>query len=357
MRIFSIIRLAPFLGGCCLFLLAAASAQAQYLFDATSAEMAGNADWVIDANSHNLDVTSGNGSGTLGGNDSNPQRIPSPAASGITASTPETYWTGALSAWGVSLVQKGKTVESLPYDGSITYGNASNPQDLSHYKVFVLDEPNILFTAAEKTAIMTFVKNGGGLFMISDHGGSDRNNDGADSVDVLNDLMTNNTVKANAFGISFNGDDVSPSSPSVDTSSADPLTRGALGNVTGYNFADGSTMMLSTSQNSTVQGAIWSSSSRTSSNVMAAYGYFGAGRFVAVGDSSPFDDGTGDPNDILYNGWTDGGNFVNGFANDGRFAMNASLWLVPEPGSATLFALGALPFFFGRRRGAKWRRD
>ena len=48
------------------------NAQIKILFDATKAEMAGNADWVIDADSKS-------------GGESNPQRIPTPAQSGITA--------------------------------------------------------------------------------------------------------------------------------------------------------------------------------------------------------------------------------------------------------------------------------
>ncbi|MFY0108250.1 hypothetical protein ABTP98_19440, partial [Acinetobacter baumannii] len=90
----------------------------------------------------------------------------------------------------------------------ISYGNTANPQDLSYYSVFVVDEPNIIFTAAEKTAILRFVQNGGGLFMISDHDISDRNNDGYDSPDIWNDLMQNNSVQANPFGFTVNLDNI-----------------------------------------------------------------------------------------------------------------------------------------------------
>ncbi|MDB5236210.1 MAG: hypothetical protein JWR44_3203, partial [Hymenobacter sp.] len=119
----------------------------KFLFDASHAELAGNADWVLDVD----------GGAT--------PRFPTPAASGITSTTSETYWTAALSAWGVALVKLGNSVENLPAGTAITYGNASNPQDLANYAVFVVDEPNTLFTAAEKTAIVNYVKNGGGLFM------------------------------------------------------------------------------------------------------------------------------------------------------------------------------------------------
>lgn len=338
--------------GLCLHALAPPSARAQFLFDATKAEMAGSADWVIDANTHNLSVSSSSdGSGQTGGSESNPQRTPSPAAGAITAATAETYWNGALSSWAVALVQQGQSVETLPYNGAITFGNAGNTQDLSHYKVFVVAEPNILFTAAEKTAILNFVQSGGGLFLIGDHGGADRNNDGEDAVTVWNDLMTSNSVKANPFGVSFNGDTVTPSAPAVATSATDPLIHGALGGVTSYAYASGSTLTINTTQNSTVKGAVWSSSSRTNSTAMVAYGTFGAGRFVAVGDSSPFDDGTGDSGDTLFDGWNDGGGISGGFANDGRLAMNASLWLaVPEPGPAGLMTGGAFVLLLARRR-------
>src|ERR1035437_2728510 len=54
---------------------------------------------------------------------------------------------------------------------------------------------------------------------------------------------------------------------------------------------------------------------------MVAYGTFGAGKFVATGDSSPIDDGTGASSDTLFNGWS--GDSI----NDGQLVMNASIWL------------------------------
>ena len=322
----------------------AAAQSPTLLFDATSAEMAGNADWVVDADLHNLSFTSG--SATLGGTDSNPQQVPTPAASGITAGTSETYWKGALSAFGVGLVKNGYGVQTLPYNGLISYGNASNPQDLSRYSVYVVDEPNILFTAAEKTAILQFVQNGGGLLMVSDHGGSDRNNDGKDSVAVWNDLLTNNAVQKNPFGISFNGDDVSPSAESPDTSTSDPITHGKAGTVTGFNYANGSLLTVNTAQNSTVKGAVWSTSSHGTTNVMVAYASFGKGRVVAIGDSSPLDDGTGDSGDTLYNGWD--------AASDSKLVLNASQWLAaaPEPGGFIPLLVGAALLGLRLRRRA-----
>ena len=310
---------------------------AKFLFDATKAEMSGSADWVIDADSHNLNVTSGNGSGRVMSSnsyDSNPQKVPSPAQSGITAATSETYWQGALSSWAVDLVQAGHQVETLPYNGKITYGDQTNTQDLSNYDVFVLVEPNILFTAAEKAALINYVKNGGGLLMVADHGsltggtGSDRNNDGKDSVDVLNDLMSN-SVQNNPFGVSFNGNEVYGTYSYLNTSSSDPLIRGAAGTVNNIDFNNGSNITINTSQNASVTMAIWSSSSRSASTGLVAYGRYGSGKFVAFGDSSTFDDGTGDTGDTLYNSYG-----LSNFGNS-KVILNASFWLAEKPPEVT----------------------
>jgi hypothetical protein len=309
---------------CGLFLLASVL-QGQVLFDATKAEMAGNADWVIDADAHDLRVESGDGSGRKGsGDESDPQRIPTPSITAITAGTAETYWNGSLSAWAVALAKHGvSTIETLPVFISpssstrsrITYGDSTNAQDLSHYRLFVVCEPNIAFTAAEKTAILSYVHDGGRLFIVSDHDQSDRNNDGIDAVGVWNGLLGSPSV----LGFTFNLDNVSPTG-SADSTSTDPVTHGVAGTVTSLKFNNGATMTITNA--SQAHAAVWESSSHSSSQVLALYGTYGSGKFVAVGDSSPIDDGTGDPNDIVFDGWDDS----NG--NDGRLVTNASMWLL-----------------------------
>ena len=274
----------------------------KFLFDASHAETAGNADWVLDVDN-----------GVV-------PRYPTPAASGITASTPETYWTAAISAWGVALVKLGNSVEQLPTGTAISYGNTANPQDLANYSVFVVDEPNTLFTAAEKTAILQFVQNGGGLFMISDHIISDRNNDGYDSPQIWNDLMTNNTVKANPFGFSINSDNIVENSSNVRTG-ANPIMNGSQGLVSQLSFHNGATMTLNPTANTSVQGLVWRSTASQGNNLaMAASSTFGTGRVVIIGDSSPADDGTGSPGNTVYNGWDEN-------VSTPRLHLNASLWL------------------------------
>lgn len=306
----------------CLF-YTSTNAQVKILFDATKAETAGSADWIIDADANNLGY--GTGPAVLnGGTESNAQRIPTPLQSNITPSTVETYWTGALSAWGIDCVKKGYQVETLPYNGAITYSNSANAQDLSNYKIFVVVEPNIFFTASEKTAIMDFVKNGGSLFMVSDHTVSDRNNDGYDSPAIWNDLLTNNTVQNNPFGFTFDLANISVTTSNLTSYASDSLLHGSYGNVSQIKWSNGTTMTINPTVNPSVRAAFYNtgSSNTGTTGVMVAYARFGAGKVVAFGDSSPFDDGTGDPNDNLFTGYTGD---VSG--NHRLIIMNATVWL------------------------------
>ncbi len=300
----------------------ALNAQVKILFNATKAETASNADWVIDADLHNLGYN--NGPAVVGqGNESNPQQFPTPAQSTVTSSTAETYWYGALSAWGIDLVKKGYTVETLPYNGSITFGNSSNPQDLSNYKVFIDCEPNILYTTAEKTAIIQFVQSGGGLFMVSDHTISDRNNDGADSPEIWNDLMSNNGIQVNPFGMTFDLANFSQTTTNIPNLPTDPILHGIMGDVSSAMWSNGTSITMSPTANSTVKGIIYKTGSAFgNSNVMFSYASFGNGKVAAIGDSSPCDDGTGDSGDQLYNGWT-----ADAGGNHERLIMNATIWL------------------------------
>jgi hypothetical protein len=274
----------------------------KYLFDNTKAETAGNADWVMDQ-------------------DASPQQFPTPLQSTVTATTAETYWTGAISSWGIALVKAGQTVETLPSTGTITYGNTANPQDLSKYNVFVVDEPNIRFTAAEKTAILAFVSNGGGLFMISDHTISDRNNDGWDSPAIWNDLMTNNGAVTNPFGFSIDLTNITQLTGNVLTGNAtNTILHGSQGNVTQLDFHNGATLTMNPAANGTVQGLIWKTGViQNNNNLISASSSYGTGRVYVVTDSSPIDDGTGAAGNTLFNGW-------NTYSHIPLF-MNASFWL------------------------------
>ncbi len=289
-------------------------AQKKFLFDATKAETAGNADWVI--------CESG----------STVPRYPTPDQSTVTQSTSETYWTGALSSWGIDLVKLGHKVESLPSSAGITYGT-NNAQDLKNYDVFIVDEPNTAFTAAEKTAILSFVQNGGGLFMISDHNNSDRNSDGWDSPKAWNDLLTNNTVKANPFGFSIDLITFSEDGTNVlASSSKDALINGPQGIVSNIKVSAGTTFTINPAVNSSVRGVIWKmGAAQGNTSVLCGHAEFGQGRVVFIGDSSPADDGTGASGNSLYPGWAGEAN-----GDHRKLHLNGSLWLAKVTGVTTV---------------------
>ncbi|MES2520881.1 MAG: hydrolase [Bacteroidota bacterium] len=313
----------------------------KFLFDATKYENAGSADWQIDADgTANIPLYTG---GTTV--ETAAQRIPTPSYTGITASTPETYWKGAMSAWAVELVKRGHFVETLPVGTAITYGNTSNPQDLSNYDVYMIIEPNRLFTVTEKTAIINFVSNGGGLMIVTDHTAattagtdangynpSDRDGDGYDSPRVVNDLMTNNGINNNnPFGFTVDFVDISEQPTTKvytgTNTNAQKVLNGLAGAASKLAFYNGATATLTPTTNTNVQGLFWRMSATLGGNtsVMALLSTYGTGRIVFVGDSSPSDDGTGDTGDNLFNGWS--GDSPSGFTSHPALHLNASLWL------------------------------
>ena len=188
-----------------------------------------------------------------------------------------------------------------------------------------MDEPNIRFTAAEKTAILNFVSNGGGLFMIADHTISDRNNDGWDSPEIWNDLMTNNSLVNNPFGFSIDLTNITQTTTNVLTgNTTNPILHGSQGHVTKMEFNNGATLTLNPTANASVQGLIWQSGfTQNNTHVMCASATYGSGRVYIVTDSSPMDDGSGAPNNLLFSSW-------NLYSHTALF-MNASLWLAKQP--------------------------
>ena len=304
--------------------------QIKILWDDTHAETSGtSADWCIDADLHNLNWNPG---ASTGGTHSNPQQYPTPTQTAVTSSTAETYWEGALSYWAIDCVNKGYWVESLPpLTGQITYGSTTNTQDLSKYNVFVVCEPNIRFTQAEITAMMNFIQNGGSLFAISDHTVSDRNNDGWDSPMIWNDFMTNNPVQNNAFGYKFASDNFSGLSNNMVTT-GDSITRGPYGNVAEVQWSNGTAMYINPSQNPSVKAHIWKSGAgQTDTAALCVTARWKCGKIASIGDSSPPDDGTGNPASTLYTGYTG-----DAAGNHRPWLMNMMIWLAEGTNCTTM---------------------
>jgi hypothetical protein len=285
--------------------------QKKVLFDAMHAQTASNADWVLDEDQCDK-----------------AQRFPTPDQATITASTPETVWSGAFSAFGVDLVKKGFHVESLPLGSRVTFNDASNLQDLRHYDVYVIPEPNRSFTAAEAAAVRDFVQAGGGVLLIADHTNSDRDNDGFDAPRIFNDMGTEA-----AYGIRFETDkNDRPRSWFNDEQSrftsdgTSPILHGPFGTVTQPIGLFGSTSMRLSGN---AKGHIWRSNGTPDTNefVTFATSTLGSGRVAAVGDSSPAEDATNTCNHNTHPGYTE-----TRFDNKIIFS-NAIAWLAEAGGA------------------------
>ncbi|HXB39195.1 MAG TPA: T9SS type A sorting domain-containing protein [Bacteroidia bacterium] len=320
----------------CIGVKAQSPGQKKILWDCSHSETAGNGDWCIDADVWNL---AWNPNACVGcGSKSDPQRYPTPAQTTVVSTTTETYWTGALSAWAIDCVKRGYWVETLPpATGQITYGNTSNPQDLSNYDVFIVDEPNIIFNSAEKTALVNFIANGGSLFAISDHTGSDRNNDGWDSPAIWNDFLTNNGTANNAFGYKFMLENFSGISTNIATAATDSIIHGPFGNVAEVQWSNGTSMDINPSQNPSVKAHVWKAGlGQTDTAVLCVTARYGCGKIASIGDSSPPDDGTGNPGVTLYTGYTG-----DAAGNHRPWLMNLTIWLV-EGGNCVTTSANAM---------------
>ncbi len=285
---------------------------ARFLWDASKENVAGNADWVIDADRYTGQPP-----------ESAPDRFPSPAQSSVTASTPESYWRGMNSAWAIELVQAGHTVETLPRGSVITYGSAAE-QDLRNYDVFILNEPQNPFTSGEIESLFTFIDNGGGVLMIADHCGSDRNQNGWDSPLVYNAINTRDRLGVTFFdetqGITC---DLTQNVFRVSEEPQDPIIHGPFGEVCDIKFNGSTEIEIFSSINSTVKGHAWRNPGSISENrYMVVTCLLGDGRVAFVPDSSPSSDGTGDPNDTTY-----GDTFNDPEFDNSRLFLNISAWL------------------------------
>ncbi len=275
------------------------------LFDNSKAETAGNADWIV--STAQPDPTAQN---------------PNP--------TSESSWTGAISAWGVALQRTGQySLKTLPPGNTITYGGGG-ALDLANFDEFVMPEPNSPLSASEKSAILRFIQNGGGFFLVVDHTGSDRNNDGWDSVRIANDLMSNNGVdNTDPFGFSVDAVNIANENPVAINDSSNPVIHGPFGTVTGSIIRNGSTQTLHPADNPNVKGVVWRPGANQSGTTGAFFttSTFGSGKVAVWGDSSAIDDGTGQSGNTLFDGWDDPA------GTDAALALNATAWLAGAGGT------------------------
>lgn len=273
------------------------SGSLRVLFDQTLDETAGNgpnSDWVVDPWG----------------------RFPQPSAP-----KRADEWSGALSGFGYGLYKDGHRVENLvAWDGRLSFGDASNPQDLKLYDVLVLVEPSRRMLSAERAAIIEFVLAGGGLLAVANHTSADRDGNGWSAPEVFNDMFDINTVKQDPFGFRF--DEVDEELETTINNVLDashPVLSGPDGEVAKIGFFVGCTAHL-TGSNAKAKGLM--SLSDPSKLVVGAV-EAGAGRVVFVTDSAIAGDGTDSHGNTLsdHDAWNDP-------AQDNReLFLNAVAWL------------------------------
>lgn len=268
------------------------------LFDAAHGEDAGNADWIIDEQ----------GSAS-----------PSPASPGS-----ESSWSGAYSAWGFDLWDTGRyEVESLPNSaGSFTYG--SGAQDLADYCAVVLAEPNNSIPASGLAALRDYVAGGGGLFLIANHFGSDRDNDDVQSIDAINELADLDP----AWGWRIDEQDLyEPAASDFVADAREPLLHGPFGEVAAVGFYAATTLRIVPAENPRMRQILWRPNQSGNAGLFIAAGFYGAGKVVLVGDSAPADDGTANTgNSPVIDSWNDP------TEDNAAFFLNATAWLCDDGG-------------------------
>lgn len=278
---------------------AAPSGPFRVLFDAAHGETAGNADWVIDDDEPTVSA-------------------PSPADP-----SSETAWSGAYSSWGYALHETGRyQVQSLPVGGTFTFGGGG-ALDLSNFDVVILPEPNNTIPLAGLQALRDFCAAGGGLFLIADHEGSDRDNDGVESYEVLNALADTDP----AWGWRMEAQSFNPgATDDVVDDAREPLLHGQFGEVAQVGFYAATALRILPAMNPRMRQILWRpGQTGGTAGLFIAAGYYGSGRVVIIGDSSPADDGTANPgNSNIFDSWHDPAE------DNAAFHLNATAWLAND---------------------------
>ncbi|MCK5686972.1 hypothetical protein KAJ27_22725 [bacterium] len=159
-----------------------------------------------------------------------------------------------------------------------------NKELFSDVSVFVIPEPNTRFTKEEVIVIREYLDGGGSLFAIGDHIRSDRNKSGIDSVGILNDIISH-------YGMEFE-EKILTEGPVYGRIIEHP----AIKYVQSLPCWAGTSIKITNEKQ--VKGLYYFSNQKDA--YIAAYDD-GKTKILSVGDSSVFDDGTGDPKKKLHN--------------------------------------------------------
>lgn len=179
---------------------------------------------------------------------------------------------------------------------------------LSGYQAIILAEPNNPYAEDEIKAIVDFIRNGGGAFIIGDHGRADRNKNGWDAVKIFN-------VFCPQLGFKFTGNDLYEAPVAGALNNKHPAMYG----VKAIGCWAGSTFDIISTADAKVVNLL---GSRVFKAPYILASEFGKGKIVAIGDSSPFDDGVGSGgNNKLHDSYD---SFM---YSHPQFAYNAMAWI------------------------------
>ena len=203
-------------------------------------------------------------------------------------------------------------------------GNRITTDMLRMCDVLIIPEPNTRMSKAEIDSIRSFVDAGGGLFLISDHGGSDRNFDGWDACMIFNELTRD-------WGFLFTGSDHSEAPIRLESRCGHPVLADVdrLG-------AWAATSIVIDPETEAIRGIATFSESL---EPYIAAGSVGNGRVLAIGDSSPFDDGTGAEDKSRHSA------YLSWLYDHRRFVVQSVAWLGGRPMKSLIQNPIPLPVF------------
>lgn len=195
---------------------------------------------------------------------------------GQTAENADWIITGAYSDMADMLGNNGFKLTNL---SDVSLSKKFTKNVLSQYDAIILAEPNDPYSEEECKLFKEYVKNGGGIFIIGDHGNADRNKNGWDAVRAFNEFCP-------TFGFKFKGDIIYEAPIAGTAFTKHPAMFGFRG----VGVWAGSSFEIIDAPNAKATGLINSRKAKAPYMVVSEYG---KGRVFAIGDSSPFDDGVG----------------------------------------------------------------
>ncbi len=281
-----------------------AGGRVRVLFDGAHGQSAGGADWLVDT------------------------AVPFPRPSNPDL---EREWSGKYSYLGLVLVKRQDfVVATLPRGQSLTW-TGSGVYDLSRFDVLVLPEPSSSYAEGEAAAIGAFVQAGGGLLMVGNHEGADRDNNGVDAVKALNDMLTSwsgGGLNSNPLGLWYELldydaaqalDAAANSTATFVNPAGHPALSGPGGSVDALGMYVGTTIGSAASGPATP--LVWPlNPTNPSTGAVAVASTWGSGRVIAIADSALFSDRT-DSHGLA------GGSVALDHSDNLEFAINTFYWL------------------------------